>query len=116
MGMNINRSYRGSSAAQGTVPLALTALPAHRYEDYRKVDNVLTEDTRFKTLSVQIGDTATVEFQGTAGDPAVEDEWFTLGTASSTGVISSEIPTRFVRANVTSHTSGDVDVQITVTE
>jgi len=116
MGMHIDRSFSGTTDAAGVVPLYFTALPDHLQTAETAVENVLTEDTPFKTMSVQIGGTATVTLQGTAGDPDEASQWFDIGSVSSSDIVTSSIQTRYIRANVTSYTSGDVDVQISVSE
>jgi len=116
MGMHIDRSFSGTTDGAGVVKLHYTALPDHLRYANTAIENVLTEDTPFKSVAVQIAGTATVTLQGTNGDPDTAGEWFDLSSTSSSALLSSTIPTRFIRANVTSHTSGDVDVQLTVSE
>lgn len=118
MAYRCSRAYEGTTAAAGVVPVRLGGLPVHlQTQEYAPtVENVLSEGLVDYTAGIEISGTATVVLQGNAGDPDT-GLWFNLHTPlTATGVAHfSDGATRFIRANVTSYTSGTVDVQISAT-
>lgn len=115
MAYNCTRAYEGTRGSAGVVPIRLGGLPAHLQSDeyVPVVDNMLFEGMVDVTAGVEITGTATVVLQGNAGDPDT-GVWFNMHTPlTATGVAHfSDGAARFVRANVTSYTSGTVNVQI----
>jgi acyl CoA:acetate/3-ketoacid CoA transferase alpha subunit len=121
--VEITRNYVGTLTGTGAVPLQQGGLPAHLRAAGSGIPGVsqptkgyvFAEDTRNKSLTVDLG-TATVALEGCNGDPTVAGDWFALETAiSADGVISTSKPAKFVRANVTAHTSGAVNVRLGMT-
>jgi hypothetical protein len=115
--MNIQKAWRGSTTAEGVIPLIPRDTPPHQLPSADRLEGgsasqgeqrvtprpyVFVEDTVDKTVQVvHTGAGHTTLVEGNLGDPATAGEWFTLGTVTGAGaVVTSSAPCRWLRVRM----------------
>ena len=110
--MDSMRKFSGSTTASGTVTLKQDAVGF--FTDSGSSD-VWVGQFPYKTADVSVGGAATVAIQGCVGDPSVSGNWYDISSVSASGFLRWVGVDEFVRANVTSYTSGTVSVRLSAT-
>lgn len=106
------RRYRGTSAAEGLVPMN----PEPDYSMGKEGFTAWLATMGVKTFDLQVeGLDGVVSLDGCNGRPGEADEWYVLGSLDEDGrIVVVDQSVDFVRVNKSTHTSGTVICMLTL--
>jgi len=106
--MDLTRNFTGTRSSTGSV--LFRQQPIGFYEGGEEMDTLYVADAERKTFDVQITGAATVIIEGNGFDDDDAADWYQLSSTTSSTHYSTADAHKYMRARVSSYTSGSVTV------
>lgn len=106
--MDLTRNFTGTRSSTGSV--LFQQQPIGFFEGGEEMGSLYVADAERKTFDVQITGAATVVIEGNGFDDDDAADWYQLSSTTSSTHYSTADAHKYMRARVTSYTSGSVTV------
>ena len=105
---SMTRNFRAEATATGNMDFNQQSVGF--FVDVGR-ENIYAGDVDDWNFDVQIGGAATVKIQGNNWDPDTAADWYDISSVTSSSIVQKgNYAAKFLRANVSSYTSGSVIV------
>jgi len=106
--MDMTRNFTGTSTSTGSIPFQQQTIGF--FDGGEQMTELYVADVERKTFDVQITGAATVVIEGNGFDDDDAADWYQLSSTTSSSHYSTADAHKYVRARVSSFTSGSVTV------